>query len=42
MLRMLYLLTAVLQKYLDNYDLSIKVIYILGTLSFSLTSMLPW
>ena len=33
---MLYLLTAVLQKYLDNYDLSIKVIYILGTLSFSL------
>ncbi|XP_055759933.1 solute carrier family 45 member 4-like [Salvelinus fontinalis] len=28
--------SAVLQKYLDNYDLSIKVIYILGTLSFSL------
>ncbi|XP_038851018.1 solute carrier family 45 member 4 isoform X2 [Salvelinus namaycush] len=27
---------TVLQKYLDNYDLSIKVIYILGTLSFSL------
>ncbi|KAK6327011.1 hypothetical protein J4Q44_G00026560 [Coregonus suidteri] len=28
--------SAVLQKYLDNYDLSIKVIYILGTLGFSL------
>ncbi|KAJ8004733.1 hypothetical protein DPEC_G00139360 [Dallia pectoralis] len=27
--------SAVLQKYLDNYDLSIKVIYILGTLGFS-------
>lgn len=25
-----------MQKYLDNYDLSIKVIYILGTLGFSL------
>lgn len=24
-----------LQKYLDNYDLSIKVIYVLGTLGFS-------
>ncbi|NWU81632.1 S45A4 protein, partial [Onychorhynchus coronatus] len=28
--------SALLQKYLDNYDLSIKVIYILGTLGFSL------
>uniref|UniRef100_A0A8C0BLR7 Solute carrier family 45 member 4 n=1 Tax=Buteo japonicus TaxID=224669 RepID=A0A8C0BLR7_9AVES len=27
---------SLLQKYLDNYDLSIKVIYILGTLGFSL------
>ncbi|XP_028673920.1 solute carrier family 45 member 4 [Erpetoichthys calabaricus] len=27
--------SAVLQKYLDNYDLGIKVIYILGTLCFS-------
>ncbi|KAG8441576.1 hypothetical protein GDO86_010672 [Hymenochirus boettgeri] len=27
--------SALLQKYLDNYDLSIKVIYILGTLGFS-------
>ncbi|KAL0985280.1 hypothetical protein UPYG_G00154940 [Umbra pygmaea] len=27
--------SAVLQKFLDNYDLSIKVIYILGTLGFS-------
>ncbi|XP_010882917.2 solute carrier family 45 member 4 [Esox lucius] len=27
--------SAMLQKYLDNYDLSIKVIYILGTLGFS-------
>ncbi|VTJ64000.1 Hypothetical predicted protein [Marmota monax] len=26
---------ALLQKYLDNYDLSIKVIYVLGTLGFS-------
>ncbi|MBN3303475.1 solute carrier family 45 member 4 [Amia ocellicauda] len=28
--------SAVLQKYLDNYDLSIKIIYILGTLAFSI------
>ncbi|XP_072324409.1 solute carrier family 45 member 4-like isoform X2 [Scyliorhinus torazame] len=28
--------SAILQKYLDNYDLSIKVIYILGTLGFSI------
>ncbi|XP_056271968.1 solute carrier family 45 member 4 [Pseudoliparis swirei] len=28
--------SAILQKYLDNFDLSIKVIYILGTLSFSI------
>ncbi|KAF4100850.1 solute carrier family 45 member 4 isoform X1 [Onychostoma macrolepis] len=28
--------SAVLQKYLDNFDLSIKVIYILGTLSFAI------
>uniref|UniRef100_A0A4W5NT03 Solute carrier family 45 member 4 n=1 Tax=Hucho hucho TaxID=62062 RepID=A0A4W5NT03_9TELE len=27
---------AVLQKYLDNFDLSIKVIYVLGTLGFSI------
>uniref|UniRef100_A0A8D3BB46 Solute carrier family 45 member 4b n=1 Tax=Scophthalmus maximus TaxID=52904 RepID=A0A8D3BB46_SCOMX len=27
--------SAILQKYLDNFDLSIKVIYILGTLGFS-------
>lgn len=27
---------AVLQKYLDNFDLSIRVIYILGTLGFSI------
>eukprot|EP00061_Rhincodon_typus_P010755 g35285.t1 len=26
----------ILQKYLDNYDLSIKVIYTLGTLGFSI------
>ncbi|CAO2602073.1 Solute carrier family 45 member 4 [Lemmus lemmus] len=26
---------SVLQKYLDNYDLSIKIIYVLGTLGFS-------
>lgn len=26
---------ALLQKYLDNFDLSIKVIYILGTLGFA-------
>ncbi|KAM7176128.1 solute carrier family 45 member 4 isoform 1-T1 [Macrochelys suwanniensis] len=28
--------SALLQKYLDNYDLSIKVIYILGTLGFAI------
>uniref|UniRef100_A0A1A7YKD8 Solute carrier family 45, member 4 n=1 Tax=Iconisemion striatum TaxID=60296 RepID=A0A1A7YKD8_9TELE len=28
--------SAILQKYLDNFDLSIKVIYILGTLSFAI------
>uniref|UniRef100_A0A8C5EI68 Solute carrier family 45 member 4-like n=1 Tax=Gouania willdenowi TaxID=441366 RepID=A0A8C5EI68_GOUWI len=27
--------SAILQKYLDNYDLSVKVIYIVGTLTFS-------
>lgn len=27
---------ALLQKYLDNYDLSIRVIYVLGTLGFSI------
>lgn len=27
--------SAILQKYLDNFDLSIRVIYIVGTLSFS-------
>ncbi|XP_071324272.1 solute carrier family 45 member 4 [Trachinotus anak] len=27
--------SAILQKYLDNFDLSIKVIYIMGTLGFS-------
>ncbi|KAG7500067.1 hypothetical protein JOB18_007740 [Solea senegalensis] len=28
--------SALLQKYLDNFDLSIKIIYILGTLGFSI------
>ncbi|KAM4631030.1 solute carrier family 45 member 4 [Polymixia lowei] len=28
--------SAILQKYLDNFDLSIKVIYIMGTLAFSI------
>ncbi|XP_067414431.1 solute carrier family 45 member 4 [Emydura macquarii macquarii] len=28
--------SALLQKYLDNYDLSIRVIYILGTLGFAI------
>ncbi|KAF7657655.1 hypothetical protein LDENG_00023970 [Lucifuga dentata] len=28
--------SAILQKYLDNFDLSIKVVYIVGTLSFSI------
>lgn len=27
---------ALLQKYLDNYDLSIRIIYILGTLGFTI------
>lgn len=27
--------TAILQKYLDNFDLSIKIIYIVGTLAFT-------
>lgn len=27
---------ALLQKYLDNYDLSIRAIYVLGTLGFSI------
>ena len=27
---------ALLQKYLDSYDLSIRVVYVLGTLGFSL------
>ncbi|KAM9852110.1 solute carrier family 45 member 4-like [Aulostomus maculatus] len=27
--------SAILQKYLDNFDLSIKIIYVVGTLSFS-------
>lgn len=30
-----FLFQAVLQKYLDNYDLSIKIIYMLGTLGFT-------
>ncbi|KAG7242059.1 hypothetical protein INR49_024105 [Caranx melampygus] len=28
--------SAILQKYLDNFDLSIKIIYIVGTLAFSI------
>ncbi|XP_054477321.1 LOW QUALITY PROTEIN: solute carrier family 45 member 4-like [Anoplopoma fimbria] len=28
--------SAILQKYLDNFDLSIKIIYIVGTLGFSI------
>ncbi|XP_034017416.1 solute carrier family 45 member 4 [Thalassophryne amazonica] len=28
--------SAILQKYLDNFDLSIKVIYIMGTLAFAI------
>ncbi|KAK2502569.1 hypothetical protein MC885_010078 [Smutsia gigantea] len=28
--------SALLQKYLDNYDLSIRVVYVLGTLGFSI------
>lgn len=31
-----FYLSAILQKYLDNFDLSIKVIYIMGTLGFSI------
>lgn len=31
--------TAILQKYLDNYDLSIKVIYIVGTLAFAVGAL---
>ena len=27
--------TVVLQKYLDNFDLSIKIVYMLGTLGFA-------
>ncbi|XP_028282229.1 solute carrier family 45 member 4-like isoform X2 [Parambassis ranga] len=30
------LCSAILQKYLDNFDLSIKIIYIVGTLAFSI------
>lgn len=30
-----FLHPAILQKYLDHFDLSIRVIYILGTLGFS-------
>lgn len=30
------LCSALLQKYLDNFDLSIKVVYIVGTLAFSI------
>lgn len=32
---MFYLFKAVLQKYLDNYDLSIRIIYMLGTLGYT-------
>lgn len=28
--------SAILQKYLDNFDLSIKIVYIMGTLGFSI------
>ncbi|KAK2095096.1 hypothetical protein P7K49_026512 [Saguinus oedipus] len=31
----LCLSAALLQKYLDNYDLSVRVVYVLGTLGFS-------
>lgn len=34
------LISAILQKYLDNFDLSIKVIYIVGTLGFSVGQLL--
>lgn len=32
--------TAILQKYLDNFDLSIKIIYIVGTLAFTVGEFL--
>ncbi|XP_008071353.1 solute carrier family 45 member 4 [Carlito syrichta] len=32
--------SALLQKYLDNYDLSVRVIYVLGTLGFSVGTAL--
>lgn len=32
---MFCLFKAVLQKYLDNYDLSIRIIYMLGTLGYA-------
>lgn len=35
-----FLISAILQKYLDNFDLSIKVIYIVGTLGFSVGQLL--
>lgn len=31
---------AILQKYLDNFDLSIKVVYIVGTLVFAVGQLL--
>lgn len=31
---------ALLQKYLDNYELSIRVVYVLGTLGFSIGAAL--
>lgn len=34
-----FFFAAILQKYLDNFDLSIKVIYILGTLGFSIGNL---
>lgn len=34
------LTSAILQKYLDNFDLSIKIIYIVGTLGFSVGQLL--
>lgn len=35
-----FLISAILQKYLDNFDLSIKVIYIVGTLVFTVGQLL--
>lgn len=32
--------SAILQKYLDNFDLSIKVIYIFGTLGFTVGQLI--